>query len=128
MRTIRLVVRGIIVFFGIWMFAQENPTSAKPPCIAAGETVYQSGADGVKPPQPQPSKKDKSAPGIRGTFSLELLVNSEGRVCGARVFNARDRLSAEKSAQYISEHWTFKPATKQGKPVAVKFIMNWNSQ
>ncbi|MGH9645142.1 MAG: energy transducer TonB [Terriglobales bacterium] len=110
----------------VWLFAQENPTSPKPPCIAAGQSVYRPGTDGVKPPQPpQPNKNDKDAADIRGSFSLELLVNSEGRVCDARVFNAREQSSAEKAAQYISEHWTFKPALKRGKPVAVRFILTW---
>jgi hypothetical protein len=31
-------------------------------------------------------------------------------------------------AEYISEHWTFKPATRKGKAVAVRFLMNWNFQ
>jgi len=105
--------------------AQENPTSAKPPCIAAGELVYQPGVDGVEPPQPQPNKKDNAAPDMRGPFSIRLLVNSEGRVCDAQVVSAKDRLSAQKAAHYISEHWAFKPATKQGKPVAVKFTTSF---
>lgn len=120
----------VVALFGILAYiipasAQENPTPAKPPCIAAGEPIYQPGADGVKPPQPPPNKNDKTLPDIRGPFSIELVVNSEGRVCDARVLSAKDRLSAEKTAQYISEHWTFKPATRQGKPVSVKFTLNW---
>ena len=79
----------------------------------------------MKPPQPQPNKKDKTAPDLRGPLSLELLVNSEGHVCDARVVTAKDRLSAEKVAKYISENWIFKPASKQGVPVAVKFTMNF---
>lgn len=106
------------------LFAQESPRSNNTPCIASSEAVYRPGVEGVKPPQPQPNKKDKTAPDLRGPLSLELLVNSEGRVCDARVLTAKDRLSAEKAAKYISENWTFKPATKEGKPVAVKFTMN----
>ena len=124
MRTIRVVARGVVLA-SIWLPAQETPTSTKPPCIQAGESVYQPGSDGVHPPQPTPNQNDKTAPDIRGPFSIELLVNSAGRVCDARVLNAKDRLSAEKAAQYISEHWTFRPGTRQGKPVAVKFVMNW---
>ena len=104
--------------------AQENPISAKP-CIAEGEPVYEPGVDGVKPPQPQPHKNDKTAADMRGPFSVQLLVNSEGRVCDAQVISAKDRLSAEKAAHYIREHWTFRPATKQGRSVAVKFTTNF---
>jgi TonB family protein len=108
------------------LFAQENPTANNIPCISSSEAVYKPGVDGVKPPQPQPSKRDRTAPDLRGPASLELLVNSEGSVCNARVLTAKDKLSAQKSAKYISENWTFKPAMKQGKPVAVKFTMNFN--
>jgi TonB family protein len=107
--------------------AQENPPAAKPPCIAADEPIYRPGADGVKPGQPQPDKNAKNPPDIRGSMSLELLVNSEGRVCDVRIVNATDRLSAQKNANFILEHWTFKPATRQGKPVAVKLTMTLNN-
>ena len=69
--------------------AQENQTATKPLCIAADEPIYRPGADGVKPPQPQPDKSAKKAPDMRGPFSLELVVNSEGRVCDAHVLNAK---------------------------------------
>jgi Gram-negative bacterial TonB protein C-terminal len=107
------------------LYAQENPTAANTSCIAPDEYIYRPGTDGVTPPQTQPSKKDKGGPDLRSPFSLEVLINSEGHVCDTRVLSAKDSLSAEKAAKYISEHWTFKPATKQGKPVAVRFIINF---
>ena len=117
--------------FGLWaclaaVAAQENSAPAKPPCIATAEPIYQPGVDGVKPPQPTASRDDKAAPDMRGRFSVELIVNSGGHVCDARVMSAKDRSFAEKAAKYISEHGTFSPATKQAKPVSVKFRMNWS--
>lgn len=114
-----------MVAYSVSIAAQENQRATKPLCIAADEPIYKPGAGGVKPLQPQPDKSAKNAPDMRGPFSLELVVNSEGRVCEARVLTARDQLSAKKAAEYISEHWTFKPATKQGKSVAVKFTTNF---
>lgn len=114
-----------VVTSSIPVAAQENQTGPKSPCIAADEQIYRPGIDGVKPPQPQPVKDAKNAPDVRVPFSLELLVNADGHVCDVRVLNARDQLSARKTAEYISEHWTFKPATRQGKPVAVKFTTNF---
>ena len=106
--------------------SQETPQGAKPPCIAADESVYKMGGD-VKPAQPQPDKNAKNAPDIRGSMVLELLVNAEGRVCDAKVLTSTDRLSAEKTAKFLREHWTFKPATKEGKPVAVRFTMTFSN-
>jgi hypothetical protein len=114
-----------VAFSAISVTAQENQPPVKPPCIAADEPIYRPGVDGVKPPQPQPDKNAKGAPDMRGPFSVELLVNSEGHICEARVLNAKDPLPAAKAASYISEHWTFKPATREGKPVAVKFMINF---
>ena len=107
------------------LFAKENPTSSNTPCVTPSETVYHPGVDGVKPPQPQSSKKHRTEPEVHDAVSLELLVNSEGQVCDARVLRAKDRVSAEKVANYVSENWIFTPATKQGKPVAVRFTVNF---
>jgi serine/threonine protein kinase len=54
-----------------------------------------------------------------------LVVNSEARVCDVHVLNAKDQSSAKKAAGYIVEHWTFKPATREGKPMAAKFTANF---
>ncbi len=105
--------------------AQENQTAPKAPCITKEEPIYRPGTDGVTPPQPQAVKDTKRGPDVRTPYSLELLVNSDGRVCEARVLTARDESAAREAADYISEHWTFKPATRKGKPVAVKLTMNF---
>ena len=120
MRTTRIII--IALALSSQLLAQE----AQPPkpCIGAEETVYKPGIDGVTPPQPLPDKS-KSAMDIRGPMSLELVVNSEGHVCSAKVVSAKDQLSAKKVADHIAEHWTFKPATRQGKPVAVSFTTNF---
>jgi TonB family protein len=103
-------------------FAQE-PQQSKP-CIATDERVYQPGIDGVKPPQPRPAKDAKDAPKMRGQVSLQLVVSSEGVVCSANVMATSDKLSAQEAAKYITQHWAFKPATKDGRPVAATFRMN----
>ncbi len=116
----------ILMSFALPIASQENPQTSKPLCIAADESVYKMGGD-VKPAQPQPDKNAKNAPDISGSMILELLVNAEGQVCDAKVLSSTNRLSAEKTAKFIREHWTFKPATKEGKPVAVRFTMTFNN-
>jgi hypothetical protein len=58
-------------------------------------------------------------------LTLEVLVNSEGRVCTVRVLSADDPSHAQEFAAYIMTHCTFKPATRRGKPVAVKFPISF---
>jgi hypothetical protein len=118
----------ILLSFALPVLCQETPQTSKPPCIAADESIYGNGGD-VKPPQWQPDKNEKSEPDIQGSISmtLVLLVNSEGRICETRIVNAVDRLSAQKAANFMLEHLTFKPATRQGKPVAVRVSLTIDS-
>jgi TonB family protein len=121
-----LVLLIVLLSSVIPVAAQQNPEGSKSSCVAADEPIYGVGGD-VKPPEPHPDKNARNPPDIRGSMSLELLVNSEGRVCEARVLNATDRLSATKTANFILEHWRFRPAMRQGKAVAVRFTMNFNN-
>ena len=123
MRSERVLTIVAAVLLSLSSLAQEPQQST--PCIAAGEKIYQPGIDGVKPPQPQPDKDAKDAPKIRGQASLQLVVSAEGHVCSANVIAANDKSSAQEMAKYIAQHWTFKSATKEGKPVAVTFRMNF---
>jgi Gram-negative bacterial TonB protein C-terminal len=107
--------------------AQESKPTEKP-CIDPTEAIYRPGKDEVQPPQPPSPIKGKGAPTIHGPVTLELLINSEGHACEVHIVSARDTSNAKVLAQYISEHWTFKPATRKGTPVAVKFLMNWDFQ
>ena len=115
-----------VAVFSTLSAPHQSPVPASPPCIAADEPVYSPGTDGVVPPQLQQDKNAKNASDLKGTFSLELVVSSEGRVCQVRVLTATDKASARKAPEYIAQHWKFKPAVRQGKPVAVKFTANFN--
>lgn len=123
MRSQRVLTIAAAVLLSLSSLAQKPQQSKQ--CMAAGEQIYQPAIDGVKPPQPQPDKDAKDAPKIRGQVFLQLVVSAEGHVCGANVIAASDRSSAQEMAKYIAQHWTFKPATKEGKPVAVTFRMNF---
>jgi TonB family protein len=108
-------------------FAQQGQSETTA-CVAADERIYEPGVGGVKPPEIQKDEDWKHTPGADGPFSVELLLNSDGRVCRARLLAAKNRAAAAKSAQYISERWKFKPAIRQGKSVAVTIRINFNIQ
>lgn len=118
-----LMIAGALLFSLVPAAQEDKNTNT---CIAIGQPIYTPGVDGVNPPQPPPPDKNaKDAPKIRGAMSLELIVNSEGNVCSVKILGATDKNSAQQIAGYISQHWSFRPATKKGKPVAVKFTMNF---
>jgi TonB family protein len=114
---------GVALFLSLPLLAQETQTSNS--CITAGEPTYKPGMDGVNPPQPKTDKQAKDAPKIHSAMSLEIVVNGKGNVCSVRVLAASDKSSAQQTADYISRHWSFSPATRRGKPVAVTFTMNF---
>lgn len=123
MRSGRVLTIVAAVLFSLSSAAQE-PQQSKP-CIAANERIYKPGIDGVKPPRPQPDKDVKNAPKKRGHFSLQLVVSAEGHVCSVNVVAASDKSAAEDVAKYIAQHWSFKPATKEGKPVAATLTVQF---
>ena len=103
---------------------QDAPKPAEEPCIAKDETIYRPGEDHVKPPQIRqerkgPDNKGEIRPNSR--VSLELIVNSSGDICEVRALNAPSREEARVVAEYVADNFRFKPATRNGKPVAVRF-------
>jgi TonB family protein len=121
MRSGRVLTIAAAVLSSLSSAAQEPQSK---PCIAADERIYKL-VDGVKPPQPQSDKDAKDAPKRRGHVSFQLVVSAEGHVCSVKVVAASDKSSAEDAANYIAQHWRFKPATKEGKPVAVTFTVQF---
>jgi TonB family protein len=119
-----LLVILAIVFSSMPASAQQDQPPAKPPCIAADEPIYKPGQDGVKPPQPNGDARSRLK--IEDDFSIEFLVNAQGHVCNVRVLKAKNQSSAREAADYIEDHWTFKPATRRGKPVAVRITANFH--
>ncbi len=118
-----LTVTTVLIAISLSCFAQD--ATVPKPCIAPGEPIHRPGEKGLIPPQPQPQKDAKDAPKIRGPLSLQLVVNTEGRVCSAKVLSARDNSAAKRSADYIVQNWSFRPSTIDGKTVATTFTVNF---
>jgi len=100
--------------------AQEHSV-APGQCVPPREPIYNSEKDKVKPPKFAISQAEQLPPEITGNKSLELVVNSEGRLCEVHILKTTDHDSAVQIATYVAKHWKFKPATHEGKPVSVVF-------
>ncbi len=124
MRLFGMFALSLALTMPVLLNAQSAETTK--PCIAADETIYAPGVDGVTPPQPlkPATEKSKEAPKIRGFQSFEMVVNSEGRVCNVKIVYTTNQESTKKLAWYIAENWVFKPAERNGKPVAVRLQLN----
>jgi hypothetical protein len=117
-----------LAFLSVLLICSLNGTAQSPEnlCISKDEEIYTPDKDNVKPPQLQKDKKRTPPVEIKENTQLELLVNAEGRICNVRVAEASDPLLANQLSQYVAEHWRFKSATRQDKPVAVKLTVNFS--
>ena len=79
-------------------------------------------------PQPQYTEDARRAR-IQGVVILEATINREGEVVDVRVLKGLP-MGLDKSAVETALQWRFKPATENGKPVAVFFnlLVNFSLQ
>jgi len=108
---------------------QESQPTSQPPCITKDEPVYTPGEDHVKFPEVQmeshhPDNPGAIKPGSRASF--ELLINSRGQICEVKALRAPNREEATELANFVADNFRFKPATRKGKPVAVRFVTTFN--
>jgi len=127
-----LLVSALLVFAGA-MFAQDsqNPPSGNTGTQHTGsqsqETIYSPGRDGVTIPraihQPPPEYSEKARrKKLEGTVMLLLVVTPDGNTTDIKVTIGHGSGLDEKAIEAV-RRWKFEPATKDGKPVAVKIAV-----
>jgi TonB family protein len=90
------------------------------------DPVYKAGDKGVKSPIVVSEKKPSYTPEamrkkIQGSIELETVVTKEGKPTAIKVIRSLDKeYGLDKKAVDALQEWTFKPATKEGKAVAMK--------
>jgi len=127
----RVVPRGIlrasIVALSVCGISLAQDTPDTPSDKTSGpsqETVYKVGKDGVTAPRatyspaPEFSEQARQAK-YQGVVTLRATVLANGRVANVRVQSAAGMGLDEKAMEAV-RRWRFKPATKDGKPVAVE--------
>jgi hypothetical protein len=119
----------VLSFSAAQVQAQEGQQSPEPSCIAKDEPIYTPGEDHVKFPEVQmashhPDNPNAIKPGTRASF--DLLINSSGQICTVKALRAPNREEAIELANFVADNFRFKPATRKGKPVAVRFVTIFN--
>jgi TonB family protein len=115
----------VVMALGGILFAQNAPD--KPSDNAPGqsqETVYKVGKDGVTAPRatyspPAEFSEQARQAKYEGTVVLMATVSAGGKVADVRVVSSAGMGLDEKAIEAV-RRWKFKPATKDGKPVAVQ--------
>lgn len=99
--------------------SQTHEPQAKEP--QSGEPVYEVG-NGVAPPrvthQVAPEHPERGFR-ISGTVLIGLIVTSKGEPDAVHVIRSLEK-DVDQSAVDAVKQWRFDPATKEGKPVAVR--------
>jgi protein TonB len=80
-------------------------------------------------PMPRPSSEDRDHH-LNGTFLVMAVISADGEVSGPKVIKSPEfggppaalKRTAARMTEMISR-WRFKPATRDGKPVAVKYVV-----
>ena len=100
---------------------RDGPKNAEP----VKRPVYKLGEDGVTAPvlvrdvKPQYTA-DAKARGVQGTVEVSAIVKADGTVdADVRVIRSLDT-DLDQQAIIATRQWTFKPGTKDGKPVDVQ--------
>jgi TonB family protein len=117
-RIPRVFVSALAFVLGASAFlAQDKPQKT-------AVIVYDEVGHGVTAPEvvynPNPSYTDRARKKkIRGSVVLSIIVTDEGKVRDAKVASGLDK-DLDKQALKAVGAWRFEPATKDGKPVAVR--------
>jgi len=111
---------AVILMLSCRATAQETPGANAQ--TTENETVYEIG-NGVTPPKgtymPNPEYSEKARKKkISGTVLVALVVMPDGKVRDVTVIKSLEK-SLDEQAIGAVKTWTFKPATKNGNPVAV---------
>jgi len=112
---------SVLVLSGGATLAQESTDKAN---ANSPDTVYAVRQDGVTAPKgiymPNPEYSEKARrKKIQGVVVVEMIVTADGTVRDAKVVKSLEE-SLDKQAIAAVSTWRFKPATKDGTPVAVR--------
>jgi len=75
--------------------------------------------------RPVPTIEARKHPGFSGTVILQAVIDRQGRVENARVLKGQPYGLNESAVESLKQ-WRFRPATRDGKPVKVYYVLTVN--
>jgi TonB family protein len=103
-------------FASLFVFSQPLRSVTDEPIFRVGHGV--TAPHPLNQPAPEYSEEARRA-GLQGECVLSVIVNSDGKSQDMSVSRRLDMGLDEKSVEAV-QNWTFEPARKDGKPVAVR--------
>lgn len=81
---------------------------------------------------PPKLRMERKSPDQRVNLSspvvVELIVNAAGKICEARTLQAPDKESGDHFVEYIIDNFRFRPATRRGRAIAVRFQVKFQGK
>lgn len=96
-----------------------------------GARVHETGDEGVSLPRVVTESRPTYTPeamkaGIQGTMTVSAVVESDGTVGDVRVTRSLDQTyGLDEQGVKAARQWSFRPGTKDGKPVAVRVALEF---
>ena len=97
-------------------------------CLAQGATIYSPAEDHIKTPKFQIVQGLEKPMKVSSPAVFDVLINPRGRICDIHVIKAPDRETARQLGHYIGDYFRFNPATREGKPVAARVRVVFDTQ
>jgi len=130
----------------------EQPTAAERPGVPPAERAYsererieickKKGGASLTPSEPQPLevggkvprptllrsvKPEFARPPVNGTVILQVVVDEDGCVRDPKIVQGVNRYQDAGALEAVRQ-WVFLPATLEGKPVSVSYVLTINTQ
>jgi len=122
-QSVALVSTIALLLSGGALLAQDQPERTS-------DVVYERLGKDITPPkatyQPGPEYADKARKKkIQGIVMVSIVITPDGTVRDAKVTTSLDKDLDKKALEAVSK-WKFQPATKDGKPVAFRTVVEVN--
>jgi TonB family protein len=109
--------------FGPTLLAQDPPDNSS-------DVVYERLGKDIAPPravyQPPPEYAERPRrKKIQGIVMVSIVITADGTVRDAKVMTSLDKDLDKKALEAVSK-WRFQPATKDGKPVSLRTVVEVN--
>jgi TonB family protein len=103
--------------------SQEAPRAAGPPYRVGGEISRPEIISSTKPVYTELARRAR----VMGTVIVEAVIDEQGNVTETRVLKGLPMGLAQAAVDAV-QTWKFKPATREGQPVPVYYVLTVNFQ
>jgi TonB family protein len=120
-----LTAAALLVLLGhaVPAFPQEKARAEGPPYRVGGEVTRPEIISSVKPIYTELARRSR----VTGTVIVEAVIDEKGNVTNVRVLKGLPMGLSDAAVDAI-QNWKFKPATLEGRPVQVYYVLTVNFQ